>query len=203
MAIEHKNIPDAERHEPKGASTATAGQVARANGDGSTTFVGATELGAITIGGSPNIASFVTQGPSAVDTPYQVTFGAGGGTSDFNVASNGVITFTNNGLYEVDISLNVGRSNSTGTAILVARLLANDSPIDTTKGVRIDASTDSRLINFRLLLPFAAATSLKVQIMRDSGGANDGGLVPIDPVLAGWTTVPSALVKVTKIIGGF
>jgi len=32
MAIEHVDIPDGERHEPKGASTATVGQVYASNG---------------------------------------------------------------------------------------------------------------------------------------------------------------------------
>lgn len=35
MAIEHVNIPDGERHEPKGASTATVDQVYAADGAGS------------------------------------------------------------------------------------------------------------------------------------------------------------------------
>lgn len=35
MATEHRNIPDAERHEPKGISTALTGQVYRSNGSAS------------------------------------------------------------------------------------------------------------------------------------------------------------------------
>ncbi len=35
---EHVDIEDSERHEPKGASTATDGQYLRSNGDGSTSF---------------------------------------------------------------------------------------------------------------------------------------------------------------------
>lgn len=35
MATEHRLIPDAERHEPKGVSTAQVGQVYRANGSAS------------------------------------------------------------------------------------------------------------------------------------------------------------------------
>lgn len=38
MAIEHKDIPDAGRHEPKGASTASAGQVYVSDGAGSGTW---------------------------------------------------------------------------------------------------------------------------------------------------------------------
>jgi hypothetical protein len=36
--INHKDIPDGERHEPKGAATATAGQVYVASGSGSGTW---------------------------------------------------------------------------------------------------------------------------------------------------------------------
>lgn len=39
MAIEHRNIPDSERHEPKGASTAPSGSVWVANGLGSGNFL--------------------------------------------------------------------------------------------------------------------------------------------------------------------
>lgn len=38
MTIQHRNIPDAERHEVKGASTAPANSVLLANGDGTTSF---------------------------------------------------------------------------------------------------------------------------------------------------------------------
>lgn len=38
MAIQHSNIADADRHEAKGASTATLGQVLRSDGDGTTSF---------------------------------------------------------------------------------------------------------------------------------------------------------------------
>ncbi len=38
MTIEHKNITDAERHEPKGASTAASGTVYVSNGAGSGTW---------------------------------------------------------------------------------------------------------------------------------------------------------------------
>ena len=37
--INHKDIPDGERHEPKGVSTATAGQVYVASGSGSGTWL--------------------------------------------------------------------------------------------------------------------------------------------------------------------
>lgn len=47
---EHSKIADAERHEPKGASTATSNHVLKSNGDGTTTF-GAVDYSELT--GSP------------------------------------------------------------------------------------------------------------------------------------------------------
>jgi hypothetical protein len=38
MAIQHKNIPDAQLHEVKGAASASSNQILRANGDGTASF---------------------------------------------------------------------------------------------------------------------------------------------------------------------
>ena len=38
MAIQHKDIPDSERHDVKGASSASLRQVLTSNGDGTTSF---------------------------------------------------------------------------------------------------------------------------------------------------------------------
>lgn len=203
MAIEHKNIPDAERHEPKGASTATLNQIQKANGDGTTSWVTPSTMPLITLSPMPQITSLSVQNPTALDTPYQVTFGSGGGNDYFTVASNGVITFDETGLYTGEVVLNVGRTNNTGIAIVVARILHNDLPSGITQGVKIDASTDTSQIRFPLLGHFLQGDALKVQIMRDSGGANDGGLIPIDPVAAGWATAPSASVRLAKVLGGY
>lgn len=45
MATEHRNIPDAERHEVKGASTATNNYVLTSDGDGTTSFRQPTMVG--------------------------------------------------------------------------------------------------------------------------------------------------------------
>lgn len=142
------------------------------------------------------------QTPTALDTPLQVVFGTGG--SDYiNVASNGIITFLETGLYQGEITLNVGRSSNTGTAVIVARLLVNNVPSGLVQGVRVDSSTDTHLLRFPIFYRFAQNDNLRVQVMRDSGGANDGGLVVIDPVAVGWGTVPSAAVQIGKVMGGY
>ena len=203
MATEHRLIPDAERHEVKGASTATNGQVLKANGGGTTSFVNASSLNNITISSVIEGISTTNQGPSATDTPYQVTWGSGTSNSDVNIASNGIVTITTAGLYFVTINMNIGRTGNTGTAILLARLLINDVPTGFVQSTRIDASTDVNAFNASIFRPFSANDTIKVQFMRDSGGSNDGGLITVDPVLAGWNNSPSAAIRVQKIQGGY
>lgn len=203
MAIQHSNISDADRHEAKGASTATVGQVLQADGDGTTSFVSPSTLRNISIQSTLENSSLTTQGPSAADTPYQVTWGAGSANTDANVASNGIITILTTGLYLVTFNLNFGRAGNTASAIMFARLLLNDTPTGIVQGVRIDASTDITPAQFQIFRTFAANDTLKVQMIRDSAGNNDGSLLTLDPTLAGWANSPSALVRIQKVLGGY
>lgn len=203
MATEHRLIPDAERHETKGASTATVGQVHRSNGGGATSWVNPSSLNNVTISSTLEGISNTTQGPTAVDTPYQVTWGAGSSNSDVNIASNGIVTIITAGLYFITFNLNMGRTGNTGIATLLARLLINDTPAGFVQGTRIDTSANVTPFNATVYRSFNASDTIKVQLIRDSGGNNDGGLITIDPVLAGWDNSPSAAIRLQKVLGGF
>lgn len=201
--VEHRNIIDAERHEAKGASSALAGQILRANGSGGTSFVDASSLSVVTIGSTLESSSLVSQSPVALDTAIQVNFGAASSNSDVSITAGGNITFTTSGLYFITFNLNFGRSASTAIAALAARLLLNGNQTGITQACRIDTSTDIVPFNASLLRKMTAGDVLSVQLIRDSVGTNDGGLFPLDPVTAGWATAPSAAVRVQKIAGGF
>lgn len=202
MAIQHSAIPDGSRHEAKGASTATDGQVLKANGDGTTTFVTPNTLSNISIASLLEATSTTTQNPAGLDSPYQVVFGGGNSNSDVSVASNGVITISTTGLYLITFNMNFGRSTNVGTAKLVARLLANGAATGFTQFTQIDASTDIKPFNASLLRGFNAGNTITVEIIRDSTGANDGGLYTFNPALAGWTDSPSAAVRIQRVAGG-
>lgn len=202
MSIQHAVIADAERHEAKGASTATSGQVLKANGDGSTSWVNPNSLSNISILSTLEAQSTTTQGPSATDTPYQVTFGSGSSNSDVTVASNGVVTFNTTGLFLVTINMNFGRANNTGIAKVVARLLTNGSASGFTQISQMDTSVNFTPFHATVLRSFTATNTITVEILRDSTGANDGGLYTFDPALSGWTNVPSAAVRIQRIAGG-
>lgn len=203
MATEHKNISDAERHEPKGASTATAGQVLNSLGAGLTSFVNPSTLGNITITTTTEGKSLTTQNPTGTDAPYQVTWGSGVVTADADIASNGIVTVLSAGLYAVTFNLNLGRTTNTGIATLFARLLINDVFTGFVQAAKIDTSINVSVMNATIFRRFNVNDTIKVQLIRDSGGTNDGGLITLDPVLAGWENSPSAAIRLQKIVGGF
>lgn len=202
MAIQHVNIADADRHEAKGASLATAGQVLRANGVGGTSFVNPNTLANINISSTIEGISNVTQNPSGTDTAYQVTWGAGTSNSDVNIAASGVITFLTAGLYIVTTQLSIGRSTNVGTASLFTRNLVNDVENGFVHGFRVETSADVQSYRQESIRSFAVNDTLKVQFVRDSSGSNDGGLITLDPVISGWSNSPSAAIRIQKIAGG-
>lgn len=202
MAIQHVNIPDAQRHEAKGASTASANTVLKAVGDGSTEFVDPSTLGNFKIGSRLEAKSTTNQSPSATDTALQVVFGGAVSNTDAALAASGTVTINTAGLYQVKVDLQVGRSTTTATAKVVARVLVNDAAWDITKAVHLGTAGGVIPLSFDFFRVFSANDTIKVQIARDSTGENDGGLVTFNPVIAAWDDVPSAAVKVYRIAGG-
>lgn len=203
MAIQHASIADADRHENKHASGATNGHVLKANGDGTTGFAAPSTLQNVTIASTAESSSFTSQGPTAVDTPYQITWGAGTANSDVSIASNGLINITTTGLYSLTVSLNMGRTGVTGVATLVSRLLVNDVAFGSTRAVRIDTSANITTVHYTILRRFTAGDVIRAEVVRDSSTQNDGGLIAVDPVIADWETSPSAGVRIQRLLGGY
>lgn len=201
MAIQHRNIPDAERHEPKGASTATVGQVLASSGSGLTAFINPNTLDNITLSSSLEAISTTSQAPASTDTPLQITFGAGSSNSDVSVNGSGTVTILTAGVYFLTFNLSLGRSNATGVSTVLARLLVNDVATGFVQASKIDTSVNIVPFHATLLRKFAVNDTIKVQIIRDSSGTNDGGVVTFDPVLSGWANSPSAAVRIQKIMG--
>lgn len=202
MAIQHIDIPDNKRHEVKGASTATLNQVLKSNGDATTSFVNPNTLPNISVASILEGQSFITQNPIALDTPYQVLWGSAVSNADCSIASNGVVTINTTGLYSITFNLNFGRSNNVGISKLVARLETNGTPTGFVQVCQMDTSTNISPFNGTVLRSFSTTNIITLQLLRDSTGANDGGLYTFDPVLAGWSNSPSAAIRIQRIAGG-
>ena len=145
--------------------------------------------------------STVVQAPSALDTALQVTFGAAQKSASDPVMINaaGLITFNTAGNYAVRVKLENGRTGSTGTSILLSRLLKNGTAYGSPAAVKLASSDETVPTDSRVIIDAAAGDTLVVQIMRDSAGTNFGGLYPQVAVVTAWGTVPSALLVVSRL----
>lgn len=204
--IEHKDIVDAQRHEPKGASTATLNHVLTSNGNGTTTFKDPTTLVDVgnvkteTVLNAFSVAS--SQQPAGTDLPIQIEFGAaqGTGVDPVMINSGGTITFNEIGNYRLRVILQYGRTGSVSQANLHARALAGGVQLGNTISASVDtagiliASSIESWVN----IP-APGTTLVYQLVRDSSGADAGGLFS-STVSVGWNFSPSASIVIDRIV---
>lgn len=206
--MEHVAIADADRHEAKHASTATANQILVANGDGTTKFI---DLDYSLVNNVPDSHGYsriltgssvaATQAPSATNTPIKVEFGVAQSTSDVSLAADGTLSFVTTGEYIIVANFNFGRGALTGVSRLVSRTVID--------GVQVDQSylntlADATAFGHRTIVrPHAVAGSSTVyfQVYRDSTGNNEGGLYSLTPAVAGWSAVPSASIAIYKYLG--
>jgi len=116
--------------------------------------------------------STVTQLPSGLDNPLQVSFGAAQGTSGDAVMidANGLITFNQTGLYLINGYGNIERQGSSGgVTVTLFRFLVNGVQSGSTKGVELDST--GVMFPYELTIPInitTAGTTMSFEIMRDS-----------------------------------
>lgn len=146
-------------------------------------------------------ASTATQAPSAVDTAFQLTFGAAQGSASDPVMINaaGLVTFNTAGNYAVRVKLQNGRTGATGTSILLSRLLLNGVQVGSAAAVKMTQTDATTPTESRIVLNPTAGQTLAVQIMRDSAGSNFGGVYPQVAVVTAWGTAPSALLVISRL----
>jgi hypothetical protein len=203
MSIQHSAIADSDRHENKGASTATSGQVLQANGDGTTTFVDPSTL-ANTVSSVVLSSSDTThQVPSATDTAIQVTLGSATSGTDITLSSAGLITFNTTAYYIVTFTFNCSRDSTAGITSMLMRLLINGTAQAPTYLVELPAGAANITRQISIQQTFTSGNTLAVQFMNDSAntGLNVGGLNSFTPVNSAWSVVPGASVKIQKVLG--
>ena len=221
MATEHKDIPEAGLHEPKGASTAVSGTAYIATGSGSGAWAapsiegqGAAAAGTIPISvGSGGVAwrtgltdtelvlnaiDLTNQYPSALDTPRQVSFGGLQSTTEFDLSAAGDITCNVSGTYFFTWNFRFARTSGTGTAYIVTRFLLNGTQIGNSLCAGIAGATDTFPYSLSTTLKLTATDILKIEIVRDGSGNDDGGLETFSPSLGTWSGAASAGMRIDK-----
>lgn len=146
-------------------------------------------------------ASTATQAPTAVDTPLQLPFGAAQGSASDPVMINaaGLVAFNIAGSYAVRVKLQCGRTGTTGTSILLSRLVLGGAQLGSAACVKLTQTDATTPTDSRVVMSPTAGQTLQVQIMRDSAGSNFGGVYPQTATVAAWGVAPSALLVISRL----
>lgn len=145
--------------------------------------------------------STVAQAPTAVDTALQLTFGAaqGGASNPVMINAAGLVTFNTAGNYAVRIKLQAGRTGASGTSILLSRILVNGAQYGSPAATKLVSADITIPIESRVVISPTAGLTFAVQIMRDSSGANFGGVYPQAATVTAWGTAPSVLLVISRL----
>lgn len=146
-------------------------------------------------------STLTSQIPVGLDTPLGVTFGGAVVGTDASIDGAGVITINTTGYYNFKFNLSFGRTTAVGVAIILGRLLVNGAPTGFVQGAKLPDAITSSVTQFDIEFAVTAGTTIAVQIIQDSAGVANGGLIGAASVLPSWGDVPSAWCRITKFVG--
>ena len=145
------------------------------------------------------ISTATTQAPVSVDSPIQVEYGIAQATADVSMAADGALTFNTSGNYQINIDAHYGRTDATGTSVLLFRVLKNNVNMGDSLAAKISSSTTLVPWSRTMLIAATAGDVITTQLMRDSAGDNSGGLSKVSPTLAGWNAAPCISMQIYKV----
>ena len=141
------------------------------------------------------------------DNALTVEFGvAQFGLSDpVMIDVDGKATFNEGGLHRVSLFFQVGRTGSSQTSLVFIRLLINGVQLAGARSIGYELSTSDDLYYSEITNWFnvPAGTTLEVQIMRDLGGNDSGGLFrknPTDEGAGTWNNSPCADMRIERLV---
>ena len=141
-----------------------------------------------------------SQQPSALGTAIQVEFGAAQSKPELSLSADGTIACNIPGTYAFRFKLEFGRSGATGISYLMTRILKNGTQFGVSQSTRLSSSDSIIPTDSRVLIDLIAGDTVSMQFIRDSLGANSGGLFQ-QVSSHGWIAAPSALLVASKVVG--
>lgn len=194
--IQHSVITDPNIHEPKDISTAAANATYVSDGGGSGSWLPVDYP--VSADFILEARSEVTQNPTGLDAPLQLTLGPAQTVTGATLDTAGNITVTEDGTYVVVFVLRLSRATNTGISYLGFRWLVNGVMQGKPSAITIDAAANAIPFSFTTSVSLLANDVITVEIIRDSAGADDGGVTPLNFAVADWETAASAVAIIYK-----
>ena len=147
----------------------------------------------------------VSQGPAATNTIHQIEFGpANTSSTNVTIDVNGKVIFLTTGTYHITQEYYLGGTSP--NALFTLFRTYQDGTTQVGGGTQVekfvvqDTADRKRIVIEQIIDITLGGTYYVFQMIRDSGGANDGGLYQILNNNVGWTTTPSAQLTISKLI---
>ena len=151
------------------------------------------------------------QGPATTNTNYKIGFNNVTNISNVNAVltqadTDSKLTFLTTGTYRVQIQYMVGITNTANTPFLLFRTLqdglaAAGETISYFPGYSNLSSRAKEPLSIDIIVNITTVnTFYEFEMLRDSGGANDGSLQQILNNQASWTNTPNASIIIQKLI---
>jgi len=199
--IQHKDIPEAQLHETKGASTSTVGQILTSTGGASDWADPVDQVASMTIERLLDASSTAsTQLPSGLDTPLQIEFGAAQSNDYVSLSAGGALTINTAGLYRLKVNAEIGRTGGSGTSHIFLRALLNGAQAGRSVAYLVSNADDNKSFTDEAWLSLPADAVITYEIMRDSAGNNSGGLYAASATTLAWNDAPTAALRVERFV---
>lgn len=201
--IQHRDIPEAQLHEPKGASTASEGQVYKSDGSGSGAWEDINlDPSSISVERLIDSASTAAiQSPTGLGeaNAIQVEFGPAVLTSSdpVNLGSDGTLNVNESGLYRLAFSGQFGRSGGAGVANMLFRITVDGVQAGRSVAAKLDSADIDYYIENNTWNNLVAGQEIRMEVMRDSSGNDSGDLIQVQPT-GSWNAAPSATIRVER-----
>ena len=140
------------------------------------------------------------QNPTGLDTPYQLQITEDYTGTSFDVGTDGVFTMKKPGLFDVRVSMSLGRATNSGDAFLLVRGeldpggVASQGWIVPTKPRVFEVENSKAIVPvlFNVIFNISAVgpvpPKVRAVIYRDPIGVNDGGIISVNSTLWGATS---------------
>lgn len=147
--------------------------------------------------------SYISQEPTGLDIPLQLTFGAAQGNpfvDEVTLDAAGAITFHTGGRYSFNVGMQLARTTGAGTAYLFLGWLINGTPVGNSVIFKAESSDFS--FPYRSSFEFEVPTGaiLTTELIRDSSGVDNGGVYTATPTLAGRPAAYSTSTVISKFV---
>jgi len=199
--LQHREIPEAQLHEPKGASTSAIGEVLTSTGGASSWADPVDQVASMTIERLLDASSTATtQLPSGLDTPLQIEFGAAQSNAYVSVSVDGALTINIAGLYRLKVNAEIGRTGGSGTSHIFLRALVDGTQTGRSVAYFVSNASDNKSFTDEAWLNLPAGAVITYEIMRDSAGNDSGGLYAASATTLAWNDAPTAALRVERFV---